>query len=80
MNPQTYLYACVCVCIGQASSLRSVTLRMKSSPGGAESHFVRWLTAVRVNNNNICSALNLFQTTLCIAFLRKTEKEHLFYF
>ena len=57
MNPQTYLYAYVCVCIAQTSSLLSVTLRMKSSPGGANSHFYfRWLTDVYVNNNN-CGAL-----------------------
>ena len=53
MNPQTYLYACVCVCIGQTSSLPSVTLCMQSSPGGADSHFnFRWLADVHVNNNN----------------------------
>ena len=41
----------ICVCIGQTSSLSSVRLRMQSSPGGADSHFLRWLTAVLVNNN-----------------------------
>ena len=56
MNPRTYPYACICICIGQTSSFPSVTLRMQSSPGGRESHFFRWLTAVHVNNNNICSA------------------------
>ena len=32
---------------------------MQSSPGGADSHFLRWLTAPHVNNNNICSAFIL---------------------
>ena len=32
---------------------------MQSSPDGAESHFLRWLTALHVNNNNICSAFIL---------------------
>ena len=54
------LYACMlasncCVCIGQTSPLSSVRLRMQSSPCSADSHFLRWLTAVDVNNNNICS-------------------------
>ena len=46
----------VCVCIWQTSSLPSVRFRMQSSPGGTEAHFFRWLTAVHVINNNICSA------------------------
>ena len=50
---------CICVCIGQTLSFPSITLRMQSSPGGAESHFFRWLGAVHVNNNNICSAFIL---------------------
>ena len=53
------LYACMlasncCVCIGQTSPLSSVRLRMQSSPCSADSHFLRQLTAVHVNNN-ICS-------------------------
>ena len=44
-----------CVCIGQTSPLSSVKLRVQSSPCSADSHFLRWLTAVHVNNN-ICSA------------------------
>ena len=50
MNPQTYLYACVCVCIGQTSSLPLVTLRMQSSPGNADLIF-RLLKAVHHSNN-----------------------------
>ena len=49
----------VCVSIWQTSLLSSLRLRMQSSPGGAESHFLRWLTALHVNNNNICSAFIL---------------------
>ena len=48
------MYAYACVCIGQTSSSPSVRLRIQSLPGGAESHFFRWLTAV--HNNNNCSA------------------------
>ena len=44
-----------CVCIAQSSPLSSVRLRMQSSPCSADSHFLRWLTAVHVNNN-ICRA------------------------
>ena len=32
---------------------------MQSSPGGADLHFLRWLTALHVNNNNICSVFIL---------------------
>ena len=54
------LYACIftsncCVCIGQTSPLSSVRLRIQSSPCRAASHFLRWLTALHVNNNN-CNA------------------------
>ena len=42
-----------CVCLGQTSS---VMLRIQSSPDGADSHFVRWLTDFHVINNN-CSAV-----------------------
>ena len=49
----------VCVCIWQTSPLSSVRLRMQSSPGSADLHFLRWLTALHVNNNNICSAFIL---------------------
>ena len=45
----------VCVCLGEISSLPSLTLRIQSSPDGADSHFLRWLTAVHVINHN-CSA------------------------
>ena len=54
------LYACMLasncciVCIWQTSPLSSVRPRMQSSPYSADSHFLRWLTAVHVNNN-ICS-------------------------
>ena len=41
----------LCVCIGKTSPLSSVRLLVQSSPGGAHSHFLRWLTAVLVNNN-----------------------------
>ena len=56
------LYACMlafncCACIGQTSPLSSVRIRMQSSPCSADSHFIRWLTAVHVNNNN-CNAVN----------------------
>ena len=47
--------AFVCVCLGEISSLPSLTLRIQSSPYGADSHFVRWLTAFHVINNK-CSA------------------------
>ena len=55
------LYACMlasncCVCIGLTSPLSSVWLRIQSSPCSADSYFLRWLTAVHVNNN-ICNAL-----------------------
>ena len=55
-----YLYACMlplncCDCIGQSSPLSSVRLRMQSSRCSADSDFLRWLTAVHMNNN-ICSA------------------------
>ena len=51
------LYACMlasncCVCIGQTSPLSSVRLRIQSSPCSVDSHFLRWLTAAHVNNNN----------------------------
>ena len=48
-----YVCACmfICVCIGQTIPLSSVRLRMQSSPGGADSNFLRWLTSVLVNNN-----------------------------
>ena len=46
----------VCVCLGQISSLPSVTLRIQSSPDGADLHFLRWITAFHVINNN-CSAV-----------------------
>ena len=54
------LYECMlasncCVCIGQTSPLSSIRLHMQSSPCSADSHFLRSLTAVHVNNN-ICSA------------------------
>ena len=42
-----------CVCLEQTSS---VTLHIQSSPDGADSHFLRWLTAIHVINNN-CSAV-----------------------
>ena len=54
---------CVCVCLSvwvsflhvfaesQTSSLSSVRLRMQLTPDGADSHFIRWLTALHVNNN-----------------------------
>ena len=38
-----------CVCLEQTSS---VMLRIQSSPDGADSHFIRWLTAFHVINNN----------------------------
>ena len=41
----------ICVYIGQTSPLSSVRFRMQSSPGGDDSHFLRWLTSVLVNNN-----------------------------
>ena len=44
----------VCVCLGQISSLPSLTLRIQSSPDGADSNFFRWLTDFHVINNN-CS-------------------------
>ena len=47
--------AFVCVCLGQISSFPSLTLRIQSSPDGAYSHFLRWITAFHVINNN-CSA------------------------
>ena len=46
----------VCVCLGQISILPSVTLRIQSTPDGADSNFLRWLTAFHVINNN-CSAV-----------------------
>ena len=46
--------AFVCVCLGQISLLTSLTLRIQSSPDGADSHFRGWLTAFHVINN--CSA------------------------
>ena len=48
-----YVCACmfICVCIGQTIPLSSVRLHMQSSPGGADSNFLRWLTSVLVNNN-----------------------------
>ena len=53
--------ACVflCVCLGQILSLPSVTLRIQPSPDGADSHFLCWLTAFLVNNNNISRAFKL---------------------
>ena len=45
----------VCVCLGHISSLPSLSLRIQSSPDGADSYFLRWLTAFHVINNN-CSA------------------------
>ena len=53
------LYACMlasncCVCIWQTSPLSSVRLRMQSSPCSADSHCLRQLKAVHVNNN-ICT-------------------------
>ena len=52
-----YVWACMfsrvcvfyCVCLEQTSS---VMLRIQSSPDGADSHFIRWLTAFHVINNN----------------------------
>ena len=41
----------VCVCIGQTIPLSSVRLRIKSSPGGADSNFLRWPTSILVKNN-----------------------------
>ena len=41
----------VCFCIGLTIPLSSVRLRMQSSPGGADSNFLRWPTSVLVNNN-----------------------------
>ena len=46
----------VCVCLGQISSLPSLSLRVQSSPDGADSHFLCWLTAFHVINNN-CSTV-----------------------
>ena len=67
----------VCVCIGHTSSVR---LRIQSSPDGAHSHFLRWLTAVHVNNNNICSAFISLRNYFSITVLRKTEMTNLFLF
>ena len=33
---------------------------MQSPPGGTDSHFFRWLTAVHVNISNFCSLSNNF--------------------
>ena len=44
------------VCLGQISSLPSVTLRIQSSQSGADSRLLRWLTDFHVINNN-CSAV-----------------------
>ena len=60
----------VCVCIWQTSPLSSVRLRMQSSPGGADSHFLHWLTALHVNNN-ICSAFILLPNN--ILYFNHTE-------
>ena len=46
---------CVCFCIGQTPPVPLARLHIQSSPDGAYSHFLRWLKAVHVNNNNICS-------------------------
>ena len=64
----------VCVCLGQISSLPSVTLRIQSSPDGADSNFLRWLTDFHVINNNVVQ-LYLFQATFSIAVLRKKMNE-----
>ena len=56
------LYACMlasncCICIGQTTPLSSVRLRIQSSPCSADSHFLRWLTAIHVNYNNYNSLI-----------------------
>ena len=65
----------VCVCIWQTSSVR---LRIQSSPDGVDSHFLRWLTAVHVHNNTICSAFISLRNNFSITVLRKTEMTNLF--
>ena len=62
------VFVCVCMCVRACISilmclldfmhapLSSVKLRIQSSPCSAASHFLRWLKAVHVNNNN-CNAL-----------------------
>ena len=77
------IYACMlasncCVCIRQTSPLSSVKLCMQSSPCSSDSHFLRWLTAVHVNNN-ICSAFISLPNNVSIALLRKTEMRNLFF-
>ena len=67
----------VCVCIGQTSSVR---LRIQSWPDGADSHFLRWLTAVHVNSNNICIGFIPLRNNFSITVLRKTEMTNLFLF
>ena len=69
--------AFVCICIGQTSSIR---LRIQSSPDVTDSHFLRWLTAVHVNNNNICSAFISLRNNFSITVLRKTEMTDLLLF
>ena len=76
-----FTHACLRVIVlfmGQTSSLSSVRLHVQSSPCSADSHFLRRLTAVHVNNN-ICSAFIYLQTMFSIALLLKTEMRNLFF-
>ena len=64
----------VCICLGQTSS---ITLRIQSSPDGADSHFLRWLTAFHVINNNGSAVVPLPNNFL---FCSSTEEdEGIFY-
>ena len=70
----------VCVCIWQTSSLSSVRLRVQSSPGGADSHFLRWLTVLNVNNNNICAFILLPNNVLYFSPTEDGEGKFIFIF
>ena len=60
MYPRTYLYACMCICIGKTSSLPSITLRMQSLPGGADLHLYFFRTTFSIAILRKTEKANLF--------------------
>ena len=73
------MLAC-CVCIGQTSPLSSVRLRIQSSPCNADSLFLRWLTAVHVNNNICSTFIYLPKNIIYCTLTEDGDAKFIFYF
>ena len=79
------LYACMlasnwCVCTWQTSPLSSVRLRIQSSPCSADSHFLRWLTAVHVNKNNYNALIAIRNIIRYCTLTEDGDAKLIFYF